>query len=471
MKRKPTIPSAANADPTLHELQAHQIDLEIQNTELEEAKQRLESLLEKYTDLYDFTPVSYFSLDEKGVILEANLTGAALLGIDRSKLIQAGFSRFVTPASQPDFQDLLKRAFAGNGEEGCDFAITKQDGANFWARFRATAAISDRNGKPWCRMSVADLTSFRQSEAALRESQTHVRLANEATGVGIWEWNVLTGTILWDAQMFRNYGIEPTPSGIIQYTDWSSAVLPDELPETERILHDTLARRVQSRSEFRIHRRDDGEIRDIESVQTVRTNEQGEVEWLIGTNLDITERKRAETKERESEERFRAAVAAVSDIIWTNNSEGQMEGEQSVWGAFTGQRREEYQGYGWSKAVHPEDAQPTIDAWNLAVAEKRTFEFEHRVRRHDGEWRLCSIRAVPVPILREKSANGSASTQTSPSASGQRNRAPALSPSSNPRITPLLAKISMALLPVGITAQSACLVIRRRKRSVSQSRY
>jgi PAS domain S-box-containing protein len=62
----------------------------------------------------------------------------------------------------------------------------------------------------------------------------------------------------------------------------------------------------------------------------------------------------------------------------------------------TGQSEEAYQDYGWASAVHPDDAQPTIDAWNQAVAEKRTFEMEHRVRRHDGEWRNFSIRAVPV---------------------------------------------------------------------------
>lgn len=107
-------------------------------------------------------------------------------------------------------------------------------------------------------------------------------------------------------------------------------------------------------------------------------------------------RKRAEKAMRESDERYRAATAAVSDLIWTNNADGLMEGEQRGWEEFTGQSREDYQGYGWSKEVHPEDAQPTIEAWNRAVLEKRTFIFEHRVRRRDGEWRLCSIRAVPI---------------------------------------------------------------------------
>lgn len=115
-----------------------------------------------------------------------------------------------------------------------------------------------------------------------------------------------------------------------------------------------------------------------------------------GLNVDVTERKRAEEALCASEARFRAAVGAVSSLIWTNNAGGEMEGEQPGWARFTGQLREDYQGYGWAKAVHAEDAQPTIDAWDRAVAEKRMFEFEHRVRRHDGEWRVCEVRAVPV---------------------------------------------------------------------------
>jgi len=111
---------------------------------------------------------------------------------------------------------------------------------------------------------------------------------------------------------------------------------------------------------------------------------------------DSSAGKSAEEALRASEERFRAAVSVTRSLIWTNTAEGMMEGEQAGWGSFTGQRQAEYQGYGWSHAVHPDDAQPTIVAWQQAVAEKRTFEFEHRVRRRDGEWRLCSIRAVPL---------------------------------------------------------------------------
>jgi PAS domain S-box-containing protein len=73
-----------------------------------------------------------------------------------------------------------------------------------------------------------------------------------------------------------------------------------------------------------------------------------------------------------------------------------MTGEQPGWAALTGQRLEEYQGYGWANAVHPDDRQASIDSWNEAVAEHRPYIFEHRVRRYDGQWRLHSVRAIPV---------------------------------------------------------------------------
>ena len=120
--------------------------------------------------------------------------------------------------------------------------------------------------------------------------------------------------------------------------------------------------------------------------------------------LAVFEREESNAELRASEARFRAAVQAVQGVLWTNNAAGKMEGEQPAWVALTGQTAEEYKGYGWSTAVHPDDVQATVAAWNAAVAAKRTFEFEHRVRRHDGEWRHFTVRAIPTfdpdgPIL------------------------------------------------------------------------
>ena len=111
---------------------------------------------------------------------------------------------------------------------------------------------------------------------------------------------------------------------------------------------------------------------------------------------DVTDRHEREERLSDSEARFRAAVEATNGVLWTNDAAGRMVGEQRGWSALTGQSQAEYEGYGWASAIHPDDAQPTIEAWNLAVAERRTFAFEHRLKRHDGLWRRHSIRAVPV---------------------------------------------------------------------------
>ncbi|MET3762311.1 PAS domain S-box-containing protein [Sphingomonas sp. UYEF23] len=89
------------------------------------------------------------------------------------------------------------------------------------------------------------------------------------------------------------------------------------------------------------------------------------------------------------------AIDAVQGILWTNDANGEMDGEQPGWTALTGQSPIEYRGFGWTKAVHPDDIEPTIAAWRDAVLHKRTFVFEHRLRRFDGQWRDYSIRSVP----------------------------------------------------------------------------
>lgn len=132
----------------------------------------------------------------------------------------------------------------------------------------------------------------------------------------------------------------------------------------------------------------------LEEEIQVRKRAEADVREL---NATLEQRVAQRTQElRLSNSRFQAAMDAVGDILWTNSADGRMTGEQPAWSRLTGQSFEEYQGYGWSRAVHPEDAQPTIEAWNEAVAARRVFVFEHRVRRRDGVWRRFAIRGVPV---------------------------------------------------------------------------
>ncbi len=142
--------------------------------------------------------------------------------------------------------------------------------------------------------AVQNINDLKQAEQALRESEERLRLATEAAEVGIWEWNVATNHIRWDSQMFRIYGMAPTGNGMVPYETWSAAVLPEDLPEQERLLQETMTRRGRGVRVFRITRAKDGMVRHIEAIEAVRTNAQGQAEWVVGTNLDVTERHLAE---------------------------------------------------------------------------------------------------------------------------------------------------------------------------------
>ena len=96
------------------------------------------------------------------------------------------------------------------------------------------------------------------------------------------------------------------------------------------------------------------------------------------------------------EERFRAAAEAVGDIIWTTDPTGRMHGPQTYWRRFTGQAEPECEGTGWTAAIHPDDLGPTLEAWKAAVVDRRAYAVEQRVMRHDGVYRVCSVRAMPV---------------------------------------------------------------------------
>ena len=146
--------SEADAQRLLQELEVHQVELEMQNAELQKTRNELEVALEKYTDLYDFAPAGYFSLDVSGIILEVNLTGAALLGLQRSRLINLRLQRFVVGASRSVFMAFLNHVFTGTGKQVCEAALIKDDGTSFWASLHGISAISGNRTAEWCRVAT-----------------------------------------------------------------------------------------------------------------------------------------------------------------------------------------------------------------------------------------------------------------------------------------------------------------------------
>ena len=160
--------SAKEAGRLLHELQVHQIELEMQNEELRRAQGELEAARARYFDLFDLAPVGYFTLSEQGLILEANLTGAGLLGVERRDLVKKPLTRFILPEDQDIYYRHRKQLFETGTPQVYDLRVLRAGADPFWARLETTEA-QDADGAPVCRAVMSDITARKQAEEKLAE--------------------------------------------------------------------------------------------------------------------------------------------------------------------------------------------------------------------------------------------------------------------------------------------------------------
>jgi PAS domain S-box-containing protein len=152
----------------IHELRVHQIELEIQNEELRLAQTKLEELKDKYLDLYDFALVGYVTSNEKGLILEANLTAVRLLGVERKSLIKKPFSRFVCQQFRDAYYLHLRQVLETQSKQTCEIELVRKDGSQFYAQLESVAVRDESGEFNRYRTIVWDITDRKRIEEFIR---------------------------------------------------------------------------------------------------------------------------------------------------------------------------------------------------------------------------------------------------------------------------------------------------------------
>jgi PAS domain S-box-containing protein len=159
----------------LHQLQVHQVELEIQNEELKTAREEVEAGLVQYTALYDFAPVGYFTFDRSGAILRVNLTGSRLMGIDRSRLVGRRFERWVSDADRRALKDFFEKVFAGSAAF-CEVTLGREGAAPLAVRIEAAGADDGTE----CRAIMTDITARRVAEERIARRTRRFQILSTA---------------------------------------------------------------------------------------------------------------------------------------------------------------------------------------------------------------------------------------------------------------------------------------------------
>ena len=160
--------STRDARSLIHELQVHQIELEMQNEELRRAQKELEESRDRYSDLYDFAPVGYFSFDKNGLIIEVNLTGAKKLGVERNFLIKKPFSLFISPDSRDVFYLHMRQVFSTGVRQTCELKLVAKKGVQSDVQLESLSVKEGNSGH--CRTAMSDITDRKKAEEDIRNA-------------------------------------------------------------------------------------------------------------------------------------------------------------------------------------------------------------------------------------------------------------------------------------------------------------
>ena len=294
----------------VHELQVHQIELEMQNEELRRTQMELVATRDRYMDLHDFSPVGQLTLDTNGTIVEANLRAGTLLGINRQELIGQPFARFVASDAQDVFNRHCQEVIRTGTRQICEVHLRKKVGASTCVYLKSLAVHDELGRITQWRTALLDMTERKRTEDALRESEERFRaiMDNSPTMVFLKDTG---GRYLQVNRKFEDR-FHVANRDLVGKTD--QHIFP---PEQERVFRANdrkvlEAGRPMEFEEVALH--DDGPHTSI-VMKFPLLNAQGECYALCGIATDITDRKRAE-------EKFRGLLESAPDAMVIVNETG-----------------------------------------------------------------------------------------------------------------------------------------------------
>lgn len=201
-----------NVKEIIHELQVHQVELEMQNEELRRTQLKLQKSQKRYFELYNLAPTAYFTLDKKEKIKDVNRAGVALMGLEKNILIDKAFIIFVAPDSRNKFYKHIKKVISTSKSQKCDLNLLIN--LKVVSAHIETDSNYDSNGNlKSILITASDISKLKKTEEGLLKSQKKLMIAMQLTKLAYWEYDVDSDMFTFDDQFYDLYGTNAETEG------------------------------------------------------------------------------------------------------------------------------------------------------------------------------------------------------------------------------------------------------------------
>jgi PAS domain S-box-containing protein len=368
-------------------------------SERKRVERALQESEERFRLTIDEAPIGMALVALDGRFVRVNRALCDILGYSSAELAGLTFQAITHPDDLD--ADLALKGQLARGEiprYQLGKRYIRKDGTIVDIQLSTSIRRSREGAKLYYIVQIEDVTERKRAEAALKDSERRLTLALDSAQMGMWDLDLLTDTSVRSLRHDQIFGYSsPIPT-------WGAAIfMTHVVPEDREVAKRAFEKAFESDNfdmECRILWADES-IHWISAKGRVYRNLKGDPVRMMGTVLDITERKHAEEALQRSEREFRELAESMPQIVWATTADGLNIYFNQQWVDYTGLTLEESYGEGWITPFHPDDRQRAWDAWQRATQHRDTYSLECRLRRADGVYQWWLIRGVPL-----LSANG-----------------------------------------------------------------
>ena len=379
----------------VEELHVHQTELTMQNDELRQTRKRLAVSQARYFDLYERAPIGYLTVNKEGLIEEANLAAASVLGVSRSVLIKQALSRYISREDQDSYYFFFHKLLTPDVPQQCELRLHSLNDTPTWVHMEATVSQETETKSPLCRIMLSDISLRKQMEQNLAVSIELFHCISRTSIDGFWILNEEGRIFEVNDAYCQMSGYSQEELLQLRCDDLEGIESPDEIKQRLRSLQIQPHQRFESK-----HRRKDGVLFDVE----VSVHGLGPGKHILNFVRDITAIKLAKKELKQTKTRLAVATLAGGVGLWSYDIVKNIIKWDDQMCALYGLEPATFGGTyeAWKEALHPDDAAQSDLEIQLALRGEKEFDAEFRTVWPDGS--IHYIRAVAI-VLRDDSGS------------------------------------------------------------------